>query len=178
MTYLTVRQAAEQVGVSRQTMFRYIKEGKVSATLTNAGQKQIEVTELLRAFGSLQVETVTPATARDKQRQESTDHTTATATAISYQIEIAQLRAQLELKNSQLEIAQERISELKSREHEVSEEKNRLLTLIEQQSRLLTAPARDPDLATSSNKNLVAQPVIHSDTEIAKKKKKRSKKDA
>lgn len=138
MTQLTVRQAAERVGVSRQTMFRYIQQGKVSATLSHSGEKQIEISELLRVFGELQSETVTPTTPHNRPRQTHRDSETTAIT--SYQVELERLKAQLELKSAELELAKERIAELKSREHSAGEEKNRLLTLIEQQSKLLTAP--------------------------------------
>lgn len=135
-----MRQAAEQVGVSRQTMFRYIKEGRVSATLSHSGSKQIEVTELLRAFGTLQAETVTSTTHSDRSRQSHSD--SMTSMSVTYQIELERLKAQLTLKTAELELAKERISELKDREHEATNEKNRFLTLIEQQSRLLAAPPK------------------------------------
>jgi len=119
-------------------MFRYIKEGKVSATLSHSGEKQVEITELLRAFGQLQPETVTLETPRDSLRLPPRDR--ETPVSVTYQIELERLKAQLELKITELDLAKERISELKGREHIATEEKNRLLTLIEQQSRLLTAP--------------------------------------
>ena len=53
-------------------MFRYIEQGRISATNNRAGQKQIAVSELLRVFGELQPETVTETTAatvRDTKRQ-------------------------------------------------------------------------------------------------------------
>lgn len=137
MTYLTVRQAAEQVGVSRQTMFRHIKDGRVSATVDREGQKQIDVAELLRVFGSLQSPIATANTTRDRSRLTKKNETDP---GLAYQIELEKLRSQLELKATELALAKERIAELKSREHQVVEEKNRLLTLVEQQSRLLTAP--------------------------------------
>lgn len=137
MTYLTVRQAAEQVGVSRQTMFRHIKDGRVSATVDRDGQKQIDVAELLRVFGELQSPVAAAKTVSDRSRL---THKSETAPGVAYQIELEKLRAQLEFKVAELALAKERISELKSREHQVVEEKNRLLTLIEQQSRLLTGP--------------------------------------
>lgn len=68
MAQMTVRQAAEQVGVSRQTMFRKIKDGTVSATVDHQGQKQIDSAELLRVFGALQAPGVAPATGNDRQR--------------------------------------------------------------------------------------------------------------
>lgn len=138
MTYLTVRQAAEQVGVSRQTMFRHVKDGRVSATVDRDGQKQIDVAELLRVFGELQSPVATTKTANDRSRLTQKNETVP---GLAYQVELEKLRAQLEFKAAELALAKERISELKSREHQVVEEKNRLLTLIEQQSRLLAAPA-------------------------------------
>lgn len=137
MTYLTVRQAAEQAGVSRQTMFRHIKDGKVSATVDRDGHKQIDVSELLRVFGELQSPTATAKTSTGRLRL---TQKIEKFPGLAYQIELEKLRAQLELKAAELALAKERISELKSREHQVVEEKNRLLTLIEQQSRLLAAP--------------------------------------
>jgi len=139
-------------------MFRYIKEGRVSATLSHSGEKQIEISELLRAFGALQPETVTPATARDSMRQSHRD--SETPATVTYQIELERLKAQLELKTSELELAKERIAELKRREHTAGEEKNRLLTLIEQQTRLLVAPVPTPKKkAVATKKPTVIKPV-------------------
>lgn len=139
---LSVRQAALQAGISRQTLFRYIKEGKISATLSHTGEKQIQVAELMRVFGALQTETVTPITASDRLRQ--SHRNTETPATVAYQIELERLQAQLEIRTAELALAKERIAELKTREHSSTEEKNRLLTLIEQQSRLLSAPQPAP----------------------------------
>lgn len=156
MPQLTVRQAAERVGISRQTMFRYIKQGKVSATISHSGEKQIEISELLRAFGSLQPETVTPTTPNDRLKQSQRDNETTAIT--SYRIELERLKAQLDLKSSELELAKERISELKSREYSAVEEKNRLLTLIEQQTRLLTAPVQKKKTSATTKENVGKKP--------------------
>lgn len=139
---LSVRQAALQAGISRQTLFRYIKEGKISATLSHTGEKQIEVTELMRVFGPLQPTTVTSATVSDQPRL--SQRNTETPATVTYQIELERLKAQLEIKNAELALAKERIAELKTRESSSVEEKNRLLTLVEQQSRLLSAPPPTP----------------------------------
>ena len=156
MTYLTVRQAAEQVGVSRQTMFRHIKDGRISATVDRDGQKQIDVAELLRVFGAIQSPVATAKTASDRSRLTQKNET---APSLTYQIELEKLRAQLELKAAELALAKERISELKSRENQVVEEKNRLLTLIEQQSRLLTAPTPKAPTPPAVVKKAPANPV-------------------
>lgn len=139
MALLTVRQAAEQVGVSRQTMFRKIKDGTVSATVDHQGQKQIDTAELLRVFGTLQTPDATTATAGDRPRL--TRATADTALSPAVLVELERLRLQLEFKAAELALAQARIDELKQREREATTERDRLLTLLEQSSRLLAAPA-------------------------------------
>lgn len=144
MTQLTVRQAAEQVGVSRQTMFRKIKDGSISATVNHNGQKQIDSAELLRVFGSLQTPGVAGATGRDRPRL--SHGTEATGVSPAVQVELERLRLQLEFKAAELAMAQQRIDELKQREREVMGERDRLLALLEQSTRLLAAPpAAIPD---------------------------------
>ena len=53
MTQVSVAEAAQLVGRDRKTLYRSIKEGKLSATLNVTGQRQIDVTELIRVFGEL-----------------------------------------------------------------------------------------------------------------------------
>lgn len=165
-------------------MFRHIRAGRVSATLSHSGEKQIEITELLRAFGELQPETATPATPSDRLVQsQSYSATHATAT---YQIELERLKAQLELKSAELDLAKERIAELKNRERESASEKNRLLSLIEQQTRLLTAPvpvkrAKAPmnlpaPIPTITRKRTSATDTQKQTTSVKKKASKTSKK--
>lgn len=139
MTQLNVRDAAFRAGVSRQTMFRYIADGRVSATQSRSGQKQIAVSELLRVFGELQSETdakTAAATARESKRRGGDSLNTTAIQAL----EIERLRGQLALAEERLSIANERVSELKSRQHDQNEEKGRLLNIIERQTLLLSAP--------------------------------------
>lgn len=139
MAQLTVRQAAEQVGVSRQTMFRKIKDGSVSATVDHQGQKQIDSAELLRVFGTLQTPGATPAIASDRPRlTRVTGETAAVSPAVL--VELERLRLQLEFKSAELAMAQQRIDELKQRERDAATERDRLMTLLEQSTRLLAAP--------------------------------------
>lgn len=138
MAQMTVRQAAEQVGVSRQTMFRKIKDGSISATVDNQGQKQIDSAELLRVFGALQIPGATPATGSDRPRL--TQGTGVTGVSPAVQVELERLRLQLEFKAAELAMAQARIDELKQREREAMGERDRLLALLEQSTRLLASP--------------------------------------
>lgn len=53
MAVHTVTEAAKLAGVTRRTIYRYIKQGKLSTVVTGSNATQIETSELLRVFGSL-----------------------------------------------------------------------------------------------------------------------------
>lgn len=142
MAQLTVRQAAEQVGVSRQTLFRKIKDGTVSATVDHQGQKQIDTAELLRVFGALQTPDQAAATASDRPRLTRATGETALSPAVL--VELERLRLQLDFKSQELAMAQQRIDELRQRERDAMTERDRLLTMLEQTARLLAAPPAPP----------------------------------
>lgn len=149
MTQLTVRDAADKVGVTRQTIFKYIRQGKISATLSRDGQKQIDVSELIRVFGELQQVTGTNGYSSDNRTL--SPKSPATPTTVALQIELERMKSMLEFKQAELMLAKERIAELKDREAQVKErereaidERNRLIGVIEQQGRLLAAPTPAP----------------------------------
>lgn len=128
MAELTLRQAAEQVGVSRQTVYRMVKEGKLSATLRADGQKVVDTAELLRAFGRLTPETVTRqavalqpetllATARPGlQAMTAEDRYREVAAA-----DRAALHAELQAARDALRKAEEQLSEAREREAKLME---------------------------------------------------------
>lgn len=49
----TVTEAAKLAGVTRRTIYRHIKAGKLSASVTSGDNTLIETSELLRVYGSL-----------------------------------------------------------------------------------------------------------------------------
>ena len=57
MTVLSMTQAAQQAGISRSTLYRCIKQGRLSVTTRSDGTRGIDIAELLRAFGPLQADT-------------------------------------------------------------------------------------------------------------------------
>jgi excisionase family DNA binding protein len=145
VTQLTVKEAADKVGVTRQWLFRLIREGKLSATLSRDGKKQIDVSELIRVFGELQQSTPDISYSVDKRSLSPKLANSSTTTAL--QIELERLKSALDFKQAELALAVERIQELKDRELQVKErerdladERNRLIGIIEQQNRLLSAP--------------------------------------
>ena len=135
-TQLTVSDAALQVGVTRQTIFKAIKSGKLSATQNNRGHMQINVVELLRVYGELQSP---DQVAQNKVN--STQQSRVLPASAGLQLELERMKLLIERKDFELEQMRERVSELKTREQQANEERLRMFGLLEQQTRLLTAPA-------------------------------------
>jgi|CXWL01.1.fsa_nt_gi excisionase family DNA binding protein len=119
--YLNVSQAAKLAGVTRNTIYRALKSGRMSQTAHG-----IDVAELERVFGTLKVNTQDQGESlHDAQREQLVN-------VLSEQS--AMLREQLEFTRRQLEQAQDR--------------ERRLLDIVEQQSRLLThQPVMSSDTA-------------------------------
>ena len=53
MVRLNLTQAAKTAGISRSTLYRHIREGRVSRTLDKNDEPAIDTAELLRAYGAL-----------------------------------------------------------------------------------------------------------------------------
>lgn len=143
---LSVREAAERVGVTRQTIFKKIKDGELSATIDHRGNKQVDITELLRVYGQLLSNDSQQSTAVNRVRlsKQSPQDT-------GLQLELERSQMLLQMKDRELQLAQERIEDLKARESELkqrdrdsTEERMRLLGVIETQNRLLAAPTKAP----------------------------------
>lgn len=63
----TLAEAAQKVGISRSSIYRLIDEGKLSASTDRRGKKVVELSELLRVFGSIQEETESDKTQENKR---------------------------------------------------------------------------------------------------------------
>ena len=130
-----MQQAAQQVGVTRQTIFRHLKQGKVSGTRNHAGFWQFDTAELLRAYGELQAGDVTGARQRAHAPLVSGD-------ASALHVQVIQLQAQVELKDALLAVAQERNAELKAAADKSDAVAARLMAILE--TKLLEAPKPAP----------------------------------
>ena len=133
MTLLTVRQAADMAGVTRQTMYRLLDSGKVSATVAHDGTKVIDKAELLRHFGALQSPDTVQPEKSDGQRQSKRSHVVSTDTQL--QIEIERLKAMLAAKDIEIAMLRQRIEELK-------DDKAAFVGFFERAQRLLEAPGK------------------------------------
>lgn len=165
-TQLTVSDAALQVGVTRQTIFKAIKSGKLSATQNHRGHMQINVVELLRVYGELQSPDQVAHNKVNRGQQ-----TPALPASAGLQLELERMRLLIERKDFELEQMRERVSELKTREQQANEERLRIFGLLEQQTRLLAAPAAAKKPAAKP-KTTVAKPIartVKSPTTASKK---------
>ena len=149
MAELTLRQAATQVGVSRQTVYRLVKQGRLSATVRGDGQKVVDTAELLRVFGRLTPATGETVSGDKPMLQRETPHATGLAgpkpglQAMSqeqlkreYEIsDRAFLRAELDAAKAALDKAEASLQEAREREA-------KLLDLLAGQTRLLEHKAK------------------------------------
>lgn len=154
-TQLTVSDAADHVGVTRQTIFKAIKSGKLSATTNHKGHKQINVVELLRVYGELQSPTQVAQSRTTRHPQSQQLHTTV---ALQLELELERAKLQLERKDFELTQMRERLDELKARERETTEERQRLFGILERQTLLLTAPKPIPTAKKKTEGKVAAKP--------------------
>lgn len=169
MAELTLREAARKVGVSRQTVYRMVKEGKLSVTVrpdpasSSNGKgkkgyiKVVDTAELLRAFGSLERRvTATETVPRQPPLQSTGLPETTPATARPglqamtaedrrREVEIADreaLRAELAAARDALRRAEEQIQEAREREAKLLELAQSATRLLEHREAAAAPPPR------------------------------------
>ena len=135
-TFLTVAEAAVRVNKSRQTLFEKIKRGQLSATVNADGHKVIDVSELLRVFGTLLSDEQVQKNLADRSGQPSASSLTTT---LQLELELAKMR-QLHAEK-ELATANRQLEEMRVRERQSIEDRTQLLNVIERQTLLLAAPA-------------------------------------
>lgn len=135
MTLLSTNDAARVAGISRRSIQRAIKEGRLSATTDGDGNRVIDTSELIRVYGELRHVADEPATMT---------YSVATEATL-----IAVLQNQLQHAQDQLEQVMRQAHE---REQQAQQEKTRLLSLLEAEqvarrdleTKLLPAPRPAP----------------------------------
>ena len=156
----TLADAAKKAGISRSSIYRLIDEGKLSATTDRRGKKVVELSELLRVFGSIQEETEQDKTQENKKHNSGNvsriPGKTGQDTLFSTVQELEHLRTQLQLKDmelrlkdKELELAHQRMQDLRQTSEQVNQEKSKLLNIIERQTLLLAAP-KPPRVASKT----------------------------
>lgn len=152
MAELTLREAARQVGVSRQSIYRMVKDGRLTATVRHDGQKVVDTAELLRVFGSLSPRQSPETTASgDSPRQPATAPATPpviqamTAEDRRREVEIANreaLRAELAAAREALRRAEGQLQEAREREAKLMELAQSATRLLEHREAAAAPPPR------------------------------------
>lgn len=135
MTILSISAAAVAAGIDRRTLQRAIKSGRLSATTNAAGERGIDVAELIRVFGPLPgMPQETPQRQGAAVSQDAPGGTTGAAL--------------LEALHDQVRQTQEQLRQASEREQQAQAREERLLAMLEAEqaarreleTRLLPAP--------------------------------------
>jgi DNA-binding transcriptional MerR regulator len=133
MMKLNISQAAKAAGVTRATIHKHMRTGKLSAIVEDDGRRVIDVAELERVYGQL----VSPDTVHTDSKNIHLD--TPEVTSI--------LRSQIERLEREIDVLrQERNTEKQGREREREEhrqERDKLHSIIEKQTLLLPRPQEE-----------------------------------
>ena len=115
MALVTITKASHLTGLTRQTVYRHIKQGKVSAITQNDGTRKIDTSELIRVYGEIKDVTVTTSKAPK-------------TVTIGVNVEL------LEYKIEQLE---KQLKDSEARERRSLDNQDKLLDTIQSQSLIL-----------------------------------------
>jgi hypothetical protein len=130
---LSAKQAAEQVGLSKQGIIKAIKQGKLSATKDDNGEWQIDPAELFRVYQPA-VHGLPPPTGSTNSQPPSTVDS-------RLQWENDWLRERIKDKDAVIEDLRRRLD---GETFEHRQERERLHGIIEKQTLLLAAPKQEP----------------------------------
>lgn len=140
MALVTVRRASELVGMSRQAMYRCLASGRVSATVGHDGEKRIDTAELMRVFGELQTPEQSESKAADRSRQATA--TPEQSVSVNLQMELVELRAELRVRDAQVQAQAAEIAMLMQRIEELRHDRSVMTEWLESAQRLLPAPSK------------------------------------
>lgn len=108
MAVVSIAEAADWVGRDRKTLYRAIKEGRLSATLSATGEKQVDIAELTRVYGVRRDSRDSGATVAPPQ------NATPTETVELLRAQVSQLRELIEAKDRHLQDKDRHIDDLRA----------------------------------------------------------------
>jgi len=131
---LSLKEAADAAGCSRQHIYRLVGKGRISAVLRDDGSKGIDTAELLRVFGNIRSPAANQVTGDSHPGDSRRQQVTAPATTA----QVAVMEVELRAAKDALRVAEDRLREAQERE-------GRLLELLAAQTRMLehSAPAQE-----------------------------------
>lgn len=104
MVQHSIAAAARLVQRDRRTLYKDIQRGRLTATVSATGERQVETSELIRVYGELSGTEATAATVAERQEP--------TVVATVQDAELAQLRAQVASLEARLADKQQHIEHL------------------------------------------------------------------
>lgn len=110
MALVTITEASKLTKKNRTTLYRYIKDGKLSKTTDETGKDKLDTSELLRVFGVLQKDNSNTTNNNEKQH-EATNISVAKIQEMQHKIQ--QLEQQLLSKDELLKAKGDHIDSLK-----------------------------------------------------------------
>lgn len=109
MAKVSISEAARLAGKSRSTFYeQYINKGKITVEQDFEGRKQIDTSELLRVFGSIQLPEAQTDNGQDSSRQDRTPTPDSLNSVL--QAENEALRLLLEVRNNEVQFLREQLS--------------------------------------------------------------------
>ena len=131
-----ISEAAKAAGVSRRTLQRHIEQGRVSSRSDEGGNKFIDTSELLRAYGNLITPDDTPPVTPPPS---AVTHLDTSGGARALRDQLAQLERQLRAQAEEKERQESKfISQMEAFREESRKREDRLLDLLDRQTLLLT----------------------------------------
>src|SRR3954454_583273 len=108
MAALGLREAAQQVGLHRSSLFRAIRAGRLSATRTESGDFLIDPAELFRVYPPKPERAQQRAQAAQVSAEQSAQPVETDATAVAQmQVRIATLEGELQARTAELRVLRE-----------------------------------------------------------------------
>lgn len=138
MTGLSLREAAKEAGVSKSTILRAVKSGRVSAARTDDGGYSIDPAELFRVYPPEQ-----RATKQDRLKGHAAGQDASAETIASLRIQTGVLQAQLAALQEVLASERRRVDEIREDRERWHTQAHRL-ALIAPEKPAAAAPAPEP----------------------------------
>lgn len=110
MAQVSLSEAAKLTGKNRTTLYRYIKQGKLSKITDATGKEKLDISELLRVFGAFPATVATTKNDNKKQHDATINFVAENATLKN---KIQQLEQQLKSKDELLHSKDDHIASLK-----------------------------------------------------------------
>jgi len=136
MALVTITKASHLAGLTRQSIYRHIKQGKVSAITQNDGTKKIDTSELLRVYGEIKDfndDNVTMVTGNKVSKAVTSD-------------------VNIELFEYKIEQLEKQLKASEAREQKVLDNQDKLLDTIQSQSLALEHVKRPSIIERMFNK--------------------------